>query len=221
MPLTIRHVHPTLRQHGWRRLLRQWGALMDEWCDQYRKDAPYCYGERPLTGLLAAAAWKLGNGMSLEEVEAQRMPGRRIAFGRLDAWIVLRGVFYHIEAKGPVVFGSNSGTLKVAIRRVCEELKEAARDVRNVPDLYQGDRGVALCYLLHVPRWPQGKKKPPGDELLEAVASHFGSGAYAVSAWYTPPAGQRPEDWSKEGGKRVRWWYPGVALVGQIVRLKR
>jgi hypothetical protein len=44
---------------------------MDRWPTVPRndRDVPYWYGERPLTGLLATAAWRIG-GVAIEESAA-------------------------------------------------------------------------------------------------------------------------------------------------------
>jgi hypothetical protein len=78
----------------WRELLRGWGGLMDRYCED-GEDAPYWYGERALTGLLAAAAWQRKAGWSLEEFTGRRRSGA----GRGDAWIGVGADTYTIEAK--------------------------------------------------------------------------------------------------------------------------
>ncbi len=145
MPLTFRHVHPRLRRYGWGKLLQGWAALLDTWCWKNPTDLPHWYGEHTLTGLLAAAAWKLGNGMSLEELGARRGSVRRHRKGRLDAYIVLRRVFYQIEAKQEWFYDVRAEAAEEAIRKFSKGLDAAARQVRDVRYEFQGHRG-RVCY---------------------------------------------------------------------------
>ena len=60
-----------IRTMGWDGLLQTWGRLLDAYdnlkpyyegpCETSR-DVAYWYGQRTLTGLLAAAAWKVPGG---------------------------------------------------------------------------------------------------------------------------------------------------------------
>src|SRR2546426_9391436 len=64
-----------LRRAGWESLLRRWSNLITYTTageEDDEDDVPYWYGERPLTGLLAAAAWRHRQGWSLEEFAGRR-----------------------------------------------------------------------------------------------------------------------------------------------------
>jgi hypothetical protein len=82
----------------WLKLFKAWADLMDRYCDAEGPDGdvPYWYGERAVTGLLAAAAWHVLGGWSLEEFLGRRDEN---AVGRGDAWLGIDDSEYTIEAK--------------------------------------------------------------------------------------------------------------------------
>ncbi len=60
---------------GWKGLLREWMRLFREH-EGNDEDVAYWYGERALTGLLSAAAWKVQYWWALEEFVGKRTLGK-------------------------------------------------------------------------------------------------------------------------------------------------
>ena len=59
----------------WEKVLESWLDLVKKYenrMGQKEQDFCYWYNERPLTGILGAAAWVLKDGWSLEEFVAKR-----------------------------------------------------------------------------------------------------------------------------------------------------
>ncbi len=69
---------PQLRAMGWETLLQMWALLLDYYDtpDQSPddRDIAYWYGEQTLNGVLAAAAWKVPGGWSLQEFTGEKTP---------------------------------------------------------------------------------------------------------------------------------------------------
>ena len=86
----------TKRHKQWSRILRCFGRFLDYY-NTPPKDAAYWYGERALTGLIAAAGWKL-NGWSLEEFTGLRWKGQQEKAAKGDAWVGLGKLDFTIEA---------------------------------------------------------------------------------------------------------------------------
>jgi hypothetical protein len=73
------HIPANLSKRGWPRFLRNWTLLIER-CDDPEeakgrlKDVAYWYGERALTGLLAAAAWQTRGWWALETSRNKTWP---------------------------------------------------------------------------------------------------------------------------------------------------
>lgn len=218
MPLTIHRLDRRLRKGGWARLLTAWAAAMDSWCRVNRAsgehDLPYWYGERPLTGLLASAAWKLRAGHALEEFATIRGPVRRAGAGRIDAYIVLNKVWYQIEAKMAWPADSSAKATQRATSRVSHALSQAADQLNDVDKTYYGNWGLAVCYVVPGIVWPKHSPKPPGVLLLRDLARRYAKRRIGIAALYTPPSWANLVD---EGKRKARRNYPGVLLLGRVV----
>jgi hypothetical protein len=78
------------REAGWAKLLVTWAGLIERYdgasdTDQRLKDVAYWYGERALTGLLAAAAWRTNKyWWSIEEFTGKRHVDPRLRKSRTN-----------------------------------------------------------------------------------------------------------------------------------------
>ncbi len=188
----------------WANLLRRWGDLMDKYCGLDPDDAPYWYGERALTGLLAAAAWNLPDGWSLEEFTAPRVWGDEPSSGRGDAWIGRGHAWWAtLECKCAWVY---SADLDSAVREVRQRIAEAKDQLIALRKDYRGMHQLAVCYV--VPDLADGGPDATPERiqlLFDHLGTHFQD--YALVAIYRPPDQFRHYD------KRR---CPGVVLVAEL-----
>lgn len=204
----IHSLPPLLRHEGWGRLLNIWARLMRKYTNlestDGEKDVPYWYGERALTGLLAAAAWMLPGGWSLEEFTGQRGSGRRVRSGRGDLWIGIGRANYTIEAK--VAWPSIARKGEVPYVRA--QLSDGEKQLQNLEPKYREGKGIAICYVVPSLR----ADKMNGNK--ERIARHFAKmcgdlkGTGSIVAAY------------RDNGvllKHENYIYPGVILVGNVV----
>jgi hypothetical protein len=200
-----------LRRDGWGGLLRRWGTLLDQYerLAGIGKDVAYWHGERALTGILAAAAWQIQGGGSLEEFVGRRGPQSHPRPGRGDAWIVTGGVWYCIEAKQYSVYG----TPRAAIRGTETRLRSAVRQLRDLSRDYKTDRALALCYVLPGVSW-QGAEasNTKWREYSEALGDHFKADGTMVASYKSP--GETSGRFRYEGDG-VLYHCLGVILVGR------
>ncbi len=195
----------------WKPLLRTWGHLMDKWCSLDRKDVPYWYGERPLTGLLTAAAWSLRGGKALEESGAARGPLRQPRTGRIDSYIVLGRTWYQLEAK--VKWPSKLGPagLDYAVEYVDRALDAAEKQLESPTPEYHGDWELALCYVVPSLVWAGNLSRPQESSFLDDLRHRLNG--RSILAVYKPPHSQQA--WTMRPKRR---YYPGVLLVGRVSR---
>lgn len=206
MRMTV-DVSKTLAKGGWRKLLRCWGDLMDEYTKLGRRekddDVPYWYGERALTGLLGAAAWKCG-GWSLEEFTGLRRMGKRRRAGRGDLWLGTGRGDFVIEAK--IVWPGDPKRTRGAVRRA---LDQVGRQLRNLSPDFGRNVGklMGICYVIpDVSERRCTDGQDPMKELLRHVGSTFRKGQY-VLACYKPAI---PKLYNHR-------CYPGAILIGRVV----
>ncbi len=190
---------------AWRELLSEWIELLHNFStlnDKEERDVPYWYGERPLTGLLAAAAWRLENGWSLEEFSTLRGQEEDATKGRADLWMGIGNESYTVEAK----LTWPQGGVEAAIHRIRNRLREARTQLRNIEAGYHEGVPLSVCYV--VP-WPIAIDPivdvPKAIELMREAAHTFQTEGCAVALFV--PHGETPiED------ERI---YPGVILVAR------
>ncbi len=207
MPIEIHHLSSELPE-WWRELLAQWGQLMDDYCKFDESDAPYWYGERALTGLLAAAAWRLPDGWSLEEFITLRESGEQKRPGRCDAWIGRGHEWWTIECKCPWIYSADPGT---AIQNATWYLNEAQEQLAALDKTYRGASAMVICYL--VPALLDGGPEVAPDRvqaLFDGVVTHFHG--QAVVATYRPPG--QPFRTSEDTSEKRR--YPGCIVVAEL-----
>jgi hypothetical protein len=138
--LTHRFFQKTPIHKEWLPLLRQFSKHLN-WCTT--KDAlSFWYGERALSGFLAASAWALPNGWSLEEFTGLRVDGGKQSAGKGDIWIGVGKKTFTIEAK--TIWGCNDG-LAATIRA---ELRKAGNQLDKLDSTYRDGIPTAVCYVV-------------------------------------------------------------------------
>jgi hypothetical protein len=205
--LVVHRMPPRLRRSGLSEVISGWGRLLNRFSaleKTYEKDVPYWYGERALTGLLAAAAWKLPQGWSLEEFTGLRNgdEGKRSARG--DLWFGTSAADFTVEAK--VVWASS--TWQVARTRTNEQLADASQQLRDLERSYRVGTRIALCYVVPCPRAnrPEAQSANLASLLSNLPLSY--TGPEWITARYARPGGPAVHD---------GYVYPGVVLVGKVV----
>lgn len=202
-------IHTLPQQLGaqdWGTLLQLWGKLINDYCyyteSTIERDIPYWYGERPLTGLLGAAAWMTPGGWSLEEFASMRGEGR----GRGDLWLGIDSATYTIEAK---ITWPGKGTARQAYDDVLGQLKEASDQLRTLDSAYALGTCIAICYV--VPAFPPSMSSgndPLVNNFFNDLIGSFKGYNWIIASYRHPDPLADPEDSQK-------CVYPGVVLVGQ------
>ncbi len=193
-----------------------WLAVLDKWLhllNQYEsidssdKDLAYWYGERPLTGLLGAAAWQLG-GWSLEEFGAGRWKKRsgEIRRGRGDLWFgCTRGDATGkatVEAKILWAYQNGADTVKTALD---DQLKRARKQLRQIELADRVGQPFAVCYVVPCYAGPTSKQR--GEDILTRLAEETREEGMAT-ATHLATIGNIIDVEDNE-----RPTYPGVLLV--------
>lgn len=190
----------------WRILLKEWLELIHIYSAQpinTERDVPYWYGERPLTGLLAASAWRLENGWALEEFSSLRGEEAENNTGRVDLWVGIGDNTYTMEAK----LTWPEGDLNSAISRVNRRLNEARDQLLNIGQDYRQGLPVSVCYVVPWPKIEQPEVEIPRYiGLLKDLVNCFQAERCATALFI--PGGEIP----KEDGRA----YPGVAMIARI-----
>lgn len=205
----IESLPASLKQGGWGKLLDCWAAMIKRYTrvvSGEQTDAPYWYGERAITGLLAAAAWKLPNGWSLEEFSGLRRGGLKKTSGSGDLWLGTGMVTgdYTIEAK--IVWPR--GTWKRAVQQAKKQLKEAAKQLRSLDWDYVNGSCVGICYIVPelLERGTQASLENI-NKFFEEVPKKLAAKSQrvvAVCRYNHPP-------------KHKQRIYPGIILAGELV----
>lgn len=183
----------------WDGLLRKWLDLLRQYEKSKRKDLGYWHGERPLTGFLAAAAWLLEEGWSIEEFSAKRLEGDRKTAGRGDLRVGLGKAEATIEAK---IYWANQ-QMPTAKRKLRERLGDAKRQLRALTPGYRFGDAVSVCYVVPWFTGPAGKRK--GRKILTELEAWATSEKMAIAKHLTTIVKTK-----SEGSE-----YPGVLLVAR------
>lgn len=191
-------------QAAWLPLLRSWADLMDRYSDAEGPDGdvPYWYGERALTGLLTAAAWRVPNGWSLEEFLGRRDED---AAGRGDAWLGIGTAEFTIEAKAVWPQADS----EAALAQIQQQMDIAADQLRSLEKAFRVGQPLAVCYVipdLSQERWLDA---PEQLETLFQFLNQAHRGSSSVIAEYKPNRATPPRD-----GTRC---YPGLVFVGRLI----
>lgn len=187
--------------------LRQLFAAMARRIEDYDSpptDTGYWYGERALTGFLAAAAWSIRDGWSLEEFTGLRMTGRKKGNGRGDIWVGIGRKYFTIEAKAVWP----GGNVENAIKGAEAKLSDASSQLRQLHKTYRLGKPVALCYIIPDLN-TKGKfaDSKTIKEFFTTMPEKFGDLRTAVASfWYDQKAPCH--------NGRI---YPGVIVVARIL----
>ncbi len=204
MPLIGCRLSDTFEDITWRDLLRIWERLMDAYTDPIEPDVPYWYGERALTGLLAAAAWQVSDGWSLEEFLGARQSAEKSGAGRGDLWLGFgRTTAYTAEAK--VVWPQENS--EAALGQIQAALVRAAGQLCALGDEFRVGTPIALCYVvpdLDASRWSESPAEL--ERLFTSVGDSF-AGRETLIATYRPPLAKPPVFKGR--------CYPGLMLIGR------
>ena len=189
-----------------RELLKLFSAIADriEDYDSPPKDTGYWYGERALTGFLAAAAWSLAGGWSLEEFTGLRQNGKKKGSGRGDIWIGVGNQSYTIEAKA----SWPGSTVDKAIEGAETKLTDATNQLRKLHKTYRVGKPVALCYIIPGLK-VEGRFADPEtiQDFFTDMPKRLSDSRTAVaSLWY----GQK---YPRHDGHI----YPGVVIVARLL----
>ncbi len=173
------------------------------------RDVPYWYGERALTGLLCAAAWKLKDGWGLVEFLAKRKAkkGPIKSNGSGDLWWGVGDAVdtgFTIEAK----FYDESIERSTLIEDIEARLGEAARQLKSLDDKYKWGHPYSVCYVVQCTNREAKIKKC--IDRLDKVAKLFASEGCIVAKYSL--ALSPPED------KDEALFYPGIVLVARKER---
>lgn len=145
----------------------------------YWYDLSYWYGERPLTGLLGAAAW-LENGWSLEEygVEHVGRSGRK-RHRRVDLWLGRGTAAATVEAKTCWIDQDSDGE-----DRLRRKLRAAKRQLKKVDSTYRIGQAVSVCYVVPCYREPGSREK--GVEALTKLEQVAKAEGWATAKHIAP-----------------------------------
>jgi hypothetical protein len=206
----------TLRAMGWEPLLHAWGSMLDYYdvpapCPG-KRDIAYWYGERPLNGLLAAAAWKVPGGWALPEFTTEEPPQEepQSKGQRGDMWLGFERATFTVEAK--VVWVQS--TIEDAVEEIKRQLT-CAHD--QLTTLYKDHscycEGFPMAVVYSVPWFPansQFAKESSMRDFFRDIPNEFADPT-TVTAGYRCQ-GDPPHWKSVKHGERV---HPGVIFIGR------
>jgi len=202
--LDILHLPSQLESGNWRRVLRRWGQLLDDysWVFERPRDQAYWHGERPLTGLLATAAWSARDGWALEEFGTPRGTGARRRAGRGDLLFGIGQHTFTVEAKMAWLTSNTAG----AQAKVTRKLSVAKRQLRSLDRSYCSGRLVALCFVApYLTR--AAVRGGVVEDLMAGLPAQFAHDPYGVAVYR--PSGRLPE----YSGR----FFPGVMLIAELL----
>lgn len=163
-------------------------------------DVAYWHGERPLTGLLGAAAWMLQDGWSLEEFSTKRRFESHKSLGRGDLWFGRGKENSTVEAK---IYWAGE-TIPTAKKYLVERLDEAAAQLRSIGKKNRNGSAVSLCFV--VPWYDAPKGKTRGIDALTKL-EQWARDKSLTTAKHIAAANARITSKGSE--------YPGVLLVAR------
>jgi len=166
----------------WEQLLASWLKLVEAYeqpkaSDEgvglgYWYDLSYWYGERSLTGLLGAAAWKIDGGWSLEEAGVARIGKKgKKKCGRVDLWFGRKDDASSVEAK---ICWIDHQDVQKAFDEIHQELKKAKKQLRKCKSDCEASHSidrvghpVSVCYV--VPWFKGEHSSENGVQVLTAI----------------------------------------------------
>lgn len=203
----IHAIPDTLQKGGWDILLDRWGEFLHQYSlaslHEGKDDYAYWYNERALSGILAASAWTLKNGWSLEEFSTPRNISSVSAMGRGDLWIGTGKASYTIESK---IYWPQSNR-RIAIKNASNKLNEAREQLLSLDKEYREGDGVVLCYIVPELRNSRSYKHSLYIRTFaNKIASSFSGEKIFVASY-------------QEKNKPIdnKLFYPGVIIIGRQV----
>jgi hypothetical protein len=221
-----------LRVMGWKALLHAWGLLLDyydapdEPSDD--RDVAYWYGEQTLNGVLAAAAWKIPGGWSLQEFTGRTSPQTQERSNadsceeqsmrrRGDMWLGFekREDSFAIEAKVAWV-GLN-------VKQACKEVQRRFACAHNqLTTLYATHRqycyGHPMAVVYAVPEIPTGDIPSPSERdiksLFREILAQFENKSFMPLIAAYRCRGDRAQ-WPSETTRAMKYIYPGVIFIAR------
>jgi hypothetical protein len=161
-------------------------------------------GERALTGLLAAAAWQVADGWSLEEFLGLRRAEQEGSACRGGLWFGIGMEAYTAEAK--VCWPQEKS--EAVLTQIRAALQVAKEQLRHPDEEFRYRTPLARCFAvpdLHVDRWSRVSHEV--DDLFAYIAEGFAGGNTVVAT----SRSALPEPPVHEGR-----YYPGVVLIGPL-----
>ncbi len=189
-------------QTMWKHILVSWLDLVKRYENREFQDEDqdfcYWYNERPLTGILGAAAWVLKDGWSLEEFSAKRRIEGEKKKGRPDLRVGLGREEAAVEAKIWWV----GGEFAVAKRNIEKMLEQASTQLEGLA--HWKCQRVSVCFV--VPCRKETSDLQRGVGVMEELKKWAESQRMATVKHISKKVGcTRPN-------KRN---YPGVLLVAK------
>jgi hypothetical protein len=186
-------------------VLRQWRGLVERYCKNEKKDAPYWYTERSNVGILAAAAWQSKRCVSLEEYSVDKSRplgrGKQRWSGRADLWIRVEKKEYVFEAKHR--FWDIGSKARRSIDYFPEYSQKRLNKAKQEAKRIDRKSGRALAILFIAPSIPIIEKKKINERInifLKKLKE-----VNADVAWVFP-----------SNAPDIRWErriYPGVVML--------
>lgn len=197
----------SLKDEGWDELLKYWAEMINQYIllGDSDLDVPFWYGERAITGILAAASWKLEGGWSLEEFIGLRRAGLKKKAGRGDLWLGTGKGKYTIEAK--ILWARN--TWQRAVQQAREKLKEASNQLKALDQEFRYGTCIALCYVVPEPHKNYGySNRLNMNEFFDELTNAFSGKDFIVATYRLDP----PPEYDDR-------LYPGLVIVGSVVNV--
>jgi len=173
------------RLRSLKQIFKELRSVHEDYVDGERNngDCPYWYGERPHTGLLAAAVWRQG-GTALEEYGTRKTKELKSKSGRCDLYIRTKNTAFECEAKR--LWLNLGKKADVSCQKVADRLNWAIRDVKHL----QRRKGLALCFATPVIR--ESKLADLETRLCEWIKLLKSSSGWDAMVWIRIAKGQKP-----------------------------
>jgi len=189
----------------WKRLLREWCVIHEQYCKLVHDDAIYWSIERSNLAALAGAAWRLG-WAALEEFPQTKTSRRARFAGRTDLYLKSRGRDEYIESK--MVWLTLRGGADASANIVMQGLESACDDASAVHVTERTERRIGIVFA--VPYYPKGRVE--SLSAFDAVFESLSRQPIDAAAWCFPSCA-RELAW---GEPKVNV-YPGVILAARRV----
>ena len=207
-------------REAWLKILKEWQVVLGSYVSQRNiglgepyQDLPYWYNEWASASFLAGAVWRL-QGSVLSEGSFVSKPGHAQGAQypkRCDLW-------FRIEGSTPFTCSLEAKQIwpgiatHEAVSKVKEALSIATDQLRRLGQDDCGDYGVAVCFVAPMIK---GSKDNPGGafsewhRLFDLITKEYRTSEQILVAYEPPELANT--FWEDSH-------YPGVALVGQVVK---